>query len=141
MQKVRFSIMVLLALGLLVSCSSSSTTEPSGNNALSVGGKVTNASFANGVLTFSPSTQFFTARFYQGEVAFADVSGTKWQTRTVAASIPDNTTQSDGINDWKSPFDLSVVTSLQQGTRYTMLLFFTSDLTNDSDQGIIVFTR
>ncbi len=135
-----WTIVLLTAVAIGAGCSDN-PTPPSGNNALPVGGKINNASFADGFLIFSPSTEFFTARFYAGNVPFNDLRGTGWQSVTPVAGLVDNVTQSDGINDWKSPFNLAVVDVLDVGSLYTMLVFYTSDLTNAADQGTIVFRR
>ncbi len=139
--KMRLWTIVLLTVIAIGTACSDDPTPPSGNNALQVGGKINSASFANGTLTFSPSTEFFTALFYAGDVSFATLAGTGWQGKAAVSFIPENVTQSDGINDWSSPFDLAVAAGLEQGKQYTMLIFFTTDVTKAADQGTIVFTR
>jgi hypothetical protein len=108
---------------------------------LTVGGKVNSAEKEGTVLTFSPSTQFYTARFYEGSIPFADVSGSKWSGRPIIDKLADNTTVNDAINDWKSPFNVANVTALEAGKTYTMHIFFTSDVNDANQQGTIVFTR
>jgi hypothetical protein len=144
MEKKLLLVVLLVAVSLQMQCSkspSSTPTPPSGNNGLTVGGKVQNASFANSVVTFSPSDEFYSARFYDGEVAFSALSGTQWSSKTSVARIADNSVPNDGTSDWKSPFDLSVVSGLVQGHVYTMFIFYTSAITSENDQGTIVFTR
>jgi hypothetical protein len=145
MEKKILSVFLLVAVALQIQCSKSPTastpTPPSGNNGLTVGGKVQNASFANGVLTFSPSDEFYSARFYDGEIAFSALNGTQWSSQTSFARIADNSVFGDGTNDWKSPFDLSSVSGLVPGHVYTMFIFYTSNISSENDQGTIVFTR
>ncbi|HYF02424.1 MAG TPA: hypothetical protein VEC36_03545 [Patescibacteria group bacterium] len=108
---------------------------------LTVGGKVNSASHTGTTLTFSPSSQFYTARFYAGTIPFSDLRGTGWQGRPIIATLVNNETFSDGNQDWSSPFNLANVTGLESGQTYTMQIFYTSNMTDANQQGTIVFTR
>jgi hypothetical protein len=144
MSVIRFkctAVFVSLFAALLIMQGCSETENPVDDPGTSIGGKVSTAERNGSVLTFTPSDQFYTARFYSGKLAFADVKGTKWSERMPVATLAVNLKANDGVNDWKSPFDLAGVTELTAGASYTMVIFFTADEMNESQQAIITFTR
>lgn len=140
----RFILAILLISGIIFTagCETNSNDPLPTGKTLTVGGKVNSASQEGTTLTFSPSTQFYSARFYEGNIPFNDLKGSGWEGRSgFIDKLTDNTTQSDNINDWKSPFNAATVSALESGKTYTMLIFYTSATTDASQQGTIVFTR
>ncbi|MES2766708.1 MAG: hypothetical protein V4642_12610 [Bacteroidota bacterium] len=138
----RFLLTILLTAAVIFAAGCDTNTNdptPTGKT-LTVGGKINSASKEGAVLTFSPSSEFFSARFYDGNVPFADLSGTKWQDRSIIARLTDNINFSDNLNDHKSPLDISQL-ALESGKTYTMMVFYTSATTDVNQQGTLVFTR
>jgi hypothetical protein len=140
----RFILSLFMLAGVVFASGCETNTNdplPTGKT-LTVGGKVNSASKDGNFITFSPSSEFYSARFYEGSIPFNDLKGSGWDGRSgFIDQLTNNTTMNDNINDHKSPFNVASVSALESGKTYTMLIFYTSATTDVNNQGTIVFTR